>query len=199
MLGTVSHELRNTLTGILGLTDLVSGSADLDPAEAKELIGLAHQQAVDATEIVEDMLTATSLERSALRVESEAVDANHEVSTTVRRFAGTGIKVSFVAIDTLPLAKGDALRIRQILRNLVSNAVRYGGDSIVVSTRSDAATVEIIVADDGLGVPAEDESTIFLPYKRSTNTRRDADSVGLGLWICRQLAQAMGGQLDYRS
>jgi signal transduction histidine kinase len=198
MLGTVSHELRNTLTGIVGLTEIVSSASDLEPEEARELIGLAHRQAVDATEIVEDMLTATSMERSALTVENGAIDFNHEVVTTVRRFVGLGTAVEVDLADAVPMARGDALRVRQIIRNLVSNAVRYGGETIVVSTRADGDRVQVIVADDGVGVLPEDESTIFLPYRRSTNTRRDASSVGLGLWICGQLAIAMGGTLTYR-
>jgi signal transduction histidine kinase len=198
MLGTVSHELRNTLTGIMGLTEVVSSSEDLDPGEARELIDLAHQQAVDATEIVEDMLTATSLERTTLRVEVEAVDLNQEVATTVRRFVGLGTPVRIDVSESRPMVLGDALRVRQILRNLVSNAVRYGGDNIVVSTTAEGDKAQIIVGDDGEGVPRQDEGTIFLPYRRSTNTRRDAASIGLGLWICRQLALAMDGTLAYR-
>lgn len=198
MLGTVSHELRNTLTGIVGLTEIVSSASDLEPEEARELIGLAHRQAVDATEIVEDMLTATSMERSALTVEEGAIDFNHEVVTTVRRFVGLGTAVGVDLGEAVPMARGDALRVRQIIRNLVSNAVRYGGETIVVSTRADGDRVQVIVADDGDGVLPEDESSIFLPYRRSTNTRRDASSVGLGLWICGQLAVAMGGTLTYR-
>lgn len=198
MLGTVSHELRNNLTGMMGLTELVSSGADLSQAETRELLGLAHQQAVDASEIVEDLLTASRLESSALSVDLEAVDLNQEVATTVRRFVGEGTMVSIHIGENVPMARGDALRVRQILRNLISNAVRYGGSAIRLTTRIAGDQVQVTVSDNGEGVPPEDEGTIFLPYRRSTKTRRDASSVGLGLWICRQLAQAMGGTLQYR-
>ena len=198
MLGTVSHELRNNLTGMMGLTEVLMNTTDLSRDETQELMGLAHQQAVDASEIVEDLLTASRLESSALSVEVEAVDLNHEVATTVRRFVGEGTAVSVLTGEYLPMAGADALRVRQILRNLVSNAVRYGGSSIRVITRATSDSVQVVVSDNGEGVPLEDETTIFLPYRRSTNTRRDAASVGLGLWICRQLAHAMGGTLEYR-
>jgi len=198
MLGTVSHELRNNLTGMMGLTDVLRSDTDLSQAETQELLSLAHQQAVDASEIVEDLLTASRLESSALSVDIEAVDLNLEVSTTVRRFVGEGTMVSTQVGENVPLARGDSLRVRQILRNLVSNAVRYGGSAIHVATRAVGDKVQVVVSDNGLGVPAEDAATIFLPYRRSTNTPRDAASVGLGLWICRQLAHAMGGTLEYR-
>lgn len=197
MLGTVSHELRNNLTGMLGMTEIVTTTEDMTREEAMELIGLAHQQAVDAGEIVEDLLTATHLERAALDVATETVDINHEVATTVRRFAGEGTEVAtHLASDLLP-AGGDTLRIRQILRNLVSNAVRYGGSTIRVTTMACGDRVHVTVSDDGDGVPPEDERTIFLPYRRSSRGGHSA-SVGLGLWISRQLAQAMEGDLAYR-
>jgi signal transduction histidine kinase len=198
MLGTVSHELRNTLTGMMGLTEVVSTATDLGPDETRELIGLAHQQTVDASEIIEDLLTVSRLEQAALRVGVEEVDVNQEVATTVRRFVSAGTEVTVGEQETLPMASGDALRVRQILRNLVSNAVRYGGSAIAVTTLAARDGVQIIVGDDGPGVAREDESTIFLPYRRSSNTPADVASVGLGLWICRQLAHEMGGSLEYR-
>ena len=198
MLGTVSHELRNNLTGMMGLTDVLRSATDMSEDETKELLGLAHQQAVDASEIVEDLLTASRLESSVLSVDIEAVDLNLEVVTTVRRFVGEGTMVSVQIGEDLPMAHGDALRVRQVLRNLVSNAVRYGGSAIRVTTRAAGDHVQVVVSDNGEGVPPEDEATIFLPYRRSTNARRDAASVGLGLWICHQLAHAMGGTLEYR-
>ena len=197
MVGTVSHELRNNLTGMLGLTDVVLSMPDLAPTEALELIGMAHQQAVDANEIVEDLLTASRLEGAAMTFSSEEVDINAEVRDTTRRFKGAGTDIEISLADTSPLVWADGLRTRQIIRNLLSNAIRYGGESVSISTRLSGAEVEVVVADDGDGVPAEDEGTIFLPYRRSTQGRRDKASIGLGLWICRQLAHGMGGQLGY--
>ncbi|MGZ5385111.1 MAG: sensor histidine kinase [Acidimicrobiia bacterium] len=197
MLGTVSHELRNNLTGMIGLTEVVSTNRELNADEARELVALAHQQAVDANEIVEDLLTATRLERAALSIAMKSVNINDEVDTTARRFSGEGIDLSVRKATDLPPAAADGLRVRQVLRNLVSNAVRYGGSSIRITTVAVGDEVKVTIADDGEGVPPEDETTIFLPYRRSTRSSHAA-SVGLGLWISRQLAVAMGGSLDYR-
>jgi signal transduction histidine kinase len=197
MLGTVSHELRNHLTGVLGLTQLVGTGPDLTESEIRELVDMAHQQAADASEIVEDLLTVTRLERSALSVTLGHVNVNDEVATTVRRFTGEGVRLSVETAPDLPLAVADALRVRQILRNLVSNAVRYGGTSIQVTTLVTGEAIQIVVADNGGGVPPEDEATLFLAYRRST-VARDASSIGLGLWISHQLARAMRGDLVYR-
>lgn len=197
MIGTVSHELRNNLTGVLGLTEIVANTADLKPAEARELIALAHQQAVDANEIVEDLLTASRLEASALTITAGRVDINAEVATVARRFTGAGSEIGLALADDLAPAWADPLRVRQAIRNLVSNAIRYGGPVVSITTRQTGDAIQIGVLDNGDGVPTEDEASIFLPYRRSTTGRRDPSSVGLGLWICRHLAQAMGGHLVY--
>jgi signal transduction histidine kinase len=197
MLGTVSHELRNHLTGVLGLTQLVGTGPDLTEVEIRELVNMAYQQAADASEIVEDLLTATRLERSALSVTLGRVSVNDEVVTTGRRFTGEGVQLVVETAPDLPLVVADALRVRQVLRNLVSNAVRYGGPVIRISTLVVGEVVQIVVADNGDGVPPEDETTIFQAYRRST-VARDATSVGLGLWISYQLARAMRGDLEYR-
>lgn len=196
LLGTVSHELRNNLTGVMGLTEVV-GTDDLSLDETKELVALAHQQAVDASEIVEDLLTVTRLERSALSVTLASVDINQEAETTARRFSGAGTQLVVETDPATPAAAADALRVRQVLRNLVSNAVRYGGPSIKISTHFDGTRIKVTVADDGTGVPKRDEASIFFPYRRSTGSYH-AESVGLGLWVSRQLAVAMGGSLEYR-
>lgn len=198
MVGTVSHELRNTLTGVLGLTEVVATMEDLEPAEARELVTMAHQQAVDANEIVEDLLTVSRLEGSALTTSSEAVDVNEEVVVTARRFEGTGTDIGLDLGDDLPPALADPLRLRQTVRNLISNAIRYGGPMVVVTTGQSGDAIQVAVRDNGDGVPLEDEASIFLPYRRSTRGRRDAASIGLGLWVCRQLAHAMGGHLVYQ-
>jgi signal transduction histidine kinase len=198
MIGTVSHELRNNLTGVLGLTDVVATMGDLESAEARELVAMAHQQAVDANEIVEDLLTASRLEASALTTSAGLVDINAEVVTVARRFNGTGAKIGLALADDLPPGWADSLRVRQTIRNLLSNAIRYGGPVITIVTRQSEGAIQITVRDNGDGVPKADEASIFLPYRRSTQGRRDASSVGLGLWICRQLAHAMGGRLMYQ-
>lgn len=197
MLGTVSHELRNNLTGTMGLLEIVSTDPTMEAEEVRELTGLAHQQAVDASEMIEDLLTASRVERAALQVAVEAIDINREVEPIVRRFSNDDVDLSVHLYGDLPEASGDALRVRQIARNLVSNAIRYGGIDVAISTHTVDGSVQLIVSDDGDGVLPQDEATIFLPYRRSTTSQHN-QSIGLGLWISRELAHAMGGKLEYR-
>lgn len=93
---------------------------------------------------------------------------------------------------------GDPARVRQILRNLISNALRYGGDELRVSVSSDESAGYVTVTDKGPGVPAEDQAAIFEPYQRAHNAPGVTASMGLGLTISRQLARLMDGDVTYR-
>lgn len=196
MVGTVSHELRNNLTGVLGITELLATTPGLDPTEVQDLLVAAHEQANDAAEIVEDLLTTSRLEATALTVTLGPVDINHEVSTVLHRLRRNDLATELA--DDLKPAWADSLRVRQVIRNLVTNAIRYGGSEIDVRTRAAGDSVQVIVRDNGEGVRGEEESTIFRPYRRSASTRTDTSSIGLGLWISQSLALAMRGHLAYR-
>jgi signal transduction histidine kinase len=199
LLGSVSHELRNQLTGVMGMIDLALDK-DIVPTqdEVRDLIILARREAADATGIIEDLLTASRMESNVLDVATEPVDLDLEVAKVVDHYPTEGMTIRHTGPRSGVVALADQVRLRQVLRNLLSNAVRYGGKSIAISVVPDGAKVHIQVADDGPGVPAGEEETIFLPYRRAANTPRHKSSVGLGLWISRRLAKAMGGDLTYR-
>jgi signal transduction histidine kinase len=197
LLGSVSHELRNQLTGVMGMIDLVLDEDGLPiPDETRDLIGLARREAADATGIIEDLLTASRMESNVFEVASEPVDLDLEVAKVVDHYPAEGMTIRHTGPRSGVVALADQVRLRQVLRNLLSNAVRYGGKSIGVSVHPDGTNVHVRVADDGPGVPAGEEETIFLPYRRAS-TRRHKSSIGLGLWISRRLARAMGGNLTY--
>jgi signal transduction histidine kinase len=199
LLGSVSHELRNQLTGVMGMLDLAL-DRDVVPTqdEVRDLIILAKREAADAAGVIEDLLTASRLEGNALDVASEPVDLDLEVARIVDHYPSEGMSINHTGPRSGVVALADQVRLRQVLRNLLRNAVRYGGKGISISVHPDGARVHIRVADDGPGVPAGEEETIFLPYRRAANTPRHKSSVGLGLWISRRLAKAMGGNLTYR-
>ena len=199
LLGSVSHELRNQLTGVMGMIDLALDDAVVpSPEEVKDLIGLARREAGDAAGIIEDLLAASRMENNALDVAFEQVDVDLEVARIVDHYPTEGMSLSHTRSRSGVMALADQIRVRQVLRNLLSNAVRYGGKSISISVQPDGAKVFVRVADDGPGVPVGEEESIFLPYRRATSTRRHKSSVGLGLWVSRRLARAMGGDLTYQ-
>ena len=197
LLGSVSHELRNQLTGVMGMIDLVLDEDGMPiPDETRDLIVLARREATDATGIIEDLLTASRMESNVFNVTSEPADLDLEVAKLVDHYPAEGTTIRLTSPRSGVVALADPVRLRQVLRNLLSNAVRYGGKSIGVSVHPDGTNVRVRVTDDGPGVPAGEEEAIFLPYRRAT-IRRHKSSVGLGLWISRRLARAMGGNLTY--
>jgi signal transduction histidine kinase len=142
--------------------------------------------------IVEDLLVAARAEMGTVAIDSQPVDLVDELRATVE---GLGMSVEISQEDLLPEVMADPRRVRQILRNLLTNAIRYGGPHrrVTAGALRDLAWLE--VRDNGLGVPDEDADHIFEPYV--TGQSGAQGSVGLGLAVARQLAELMGGSLHY--
>lgn len=192
-IASVSHELRTPLTAVLGLaTELADGEA-LSEAEQRELASLVADQASDVSHIVEDLLVAARAESEMLTIVPARFDVDAEVRQVIERF---DLDVEFVQAARAP-AYADPHRVRQILRNLMTNAVRYGGQRVEVQTLGFAGSVEVRVSDNGDGVDPDHVEHIFDPYVRAHNAVGNPDSVGLGLAVARQLARMMGGDVVY--
>jgi signal transduction histidine kinase len=198
-IGVVSHELRNHLTGVIGVTELITDpDIDLGPDELKELLVLAHHQAVEASDVIEDLLTASRAERGVLDVALEPVDLGVEAELVLRRFGVEGGSIPLETPEGPVWVMADPHRFRQVLRNLISNADRYGGAKVTVSIVYAGPDGSVAVSDDGDGVHPADETSIFLPYRRSRSAKPAPGSTGLGLWISRNLTRKMGGDLTYQ-
>lgn len=198
-LGVVSHELRNHLAGVIAASALVIEEGErLGTEESMELLVLANRQAVEAGEVIEDLLTISRAERGILDMNLESVDLTSETATVIRRFSIEDKTIPFDSPDGPVWALVDAPRYDQILRNLVTNAVQYGGPNIQVSVLLVGDLVSVVVSDDGEGAHPSDAASIFQPYRRSRHVPAASESSGLGLWVSRTLARGMGGDLTYR-
>jgi signal transduction histidine kinase len=196
---TVSHEVRNPLTVVLGFADALRDglrqSGDLESAELAELIG---DQGREMNNIIEDLLVAARTEVGSLTIVPDEVDLAHEVRTVVRGCVCVKDVRDAIALDLdVATVWADASRVRQIIRNLLTNAIRYGGDSIKVVVRSSEAESTVCVCDDGPGIPPDQRETVFEAYQQGRTDTPVSGSVGLGLSVSRQLAQMMGGDLSY--
>ncbi len=195
-IASVSHELRTPLSVVYGLgEELRSNSADLTPHEIDELHTLLAQQAGEVVAIVEDLLVAARADIDKLVVVGESVDIGKQVASVMQPLMEPSVEV--IAANDPIVAWCDGPRCRQILRNLVTNATRHGGDHIRLSYGYADGRVRIEVRDDGIGVPADEESLIFDPYHRTAATMGNPASIGLGLTVARKLAQLMDGDLSY--
>ncbi len=192
-LATISHELRTPLTAVVGLAATLRDALDaLDPDEVTELVGLIATQAMDAAAIVEDLLVVARAEAGQLVVTAEEIDVVQEAHTAVESVGG-GVPVR----GSAPPALADATRVRQILRNLLTNARRYGGPEVWIEVGTADGAVTVTVADNGPGIPEEERERVFAPFQTGSAAKAERGSVGLGLWVSRQLATLMGGSLEY--
>lgn len=197
-IGVVSHELRNHLTGIIAVAELVrDDDTRLQPGEMTELLDLAYHQAVEAGEVIEDLLTASHAERGVLDAIPELVDLEPITETVIRRTSVDGREFISDFSQGPVYAIADPLRYKQIMRNLLTNAIRYGGETIRVSLQRIGPVISIVVADNGEGVDPADESAIFQPYRGGRTMKAVSGSSGLGLWISLGLARKMNGDLTY--
>jgi PAS domain S-box-containing protein len=192
---TVSHELRNPISVLLGLAqELATDFESFDEADRKEIAAVMASQADDASWIIEDLLVAYREDMSRVTVVPETFDVIDEIRRVLDG-VDEDIRLEIGEGETTVVA--DPRRTRQILRNLVSNAIRYGGDEIVARVGRSGGSVEIMICDSGEPLDPDEAQRIFESYERGSGLL-DAKSVGLGLSVARKLAGLMNGYLEYR-
>jgi two-component system, OmpR family, phosphate regulon sensor histidine kinase PhoR len=196
----VSHELRTPLTSIAGFADaLINGWRDLPESEVDEFLSYIHKQSLYLGDLVEDVLVIPRLEAGRLRFRPEVFDLGqvvHEVSEML--FSGDDQRDTVVAMPTGLMVDADPKRVQQVMRNLLENARKYGGDQVLVEGFAHGDHYVVVVADNGSGVPDEAVETIFEHFEQlSKGDARSSSGIGLGLPIARRLARAMGGDVWY--
>lgn len=196
-IASISHELRTPLSVVVGLTaELHERGGVMEESEFGELLAMVVDQSNDLAAIIDDLLVAARADIGTLTIVSQEVDLARVIERALAPIAAP--ERSRIAIDLdVERLEADPVRMVQILRNLVTNAVRYGGRRIGVRSElvDDAAVVE--VWDDGSPLAEEQRSRIFEPYYTAHDSSGQPSAVGLGLTVSRNLAQRMGGDLSY--
>lgn len=195
LIASISHELRTPLTAVIGFAQVLRESTDLPAEERAAMIRSIVDEGLDLSNIVEDLLTVAKAEAGTLTVVQVPVDLRAQAAQVFE-----SLREEDAARVTLEgqtqRVEADPGRVRQILRNLVSNALRYGGDEVVIQV-ADGGEARIRVLDNGPGIHPEDQERIFESYQKAHDTPGVTGSVGLGLAISRTLAGLMGGDLTY--
>lgn len=159
------------------------------------MLEVIRSEAREASNIIEDLLVAARADIGGVVVAHEETDVVSVARGVVR---SSGLDIHFETDSPEVLVCGDAGRIRQVLRNLVSNAGRYGGPDLWVTVRRSDDAVSVEVADDGGSLTEADLERIFQPYTRAHATLERTESVGLGLTVSKSLAELMSGALSAR-
>jgi signal transduction histidine kinase/DNA-binding response OmpR family regulator len=208
-LANVSHEVRTPLNGILGLLQLIDPSALPNPQN--DYLREVHKSGRSLLAIVNDLLDLSKIEAGEMRLESVAFDVISMTEEIAINYASAahakGIElITQIAPDVPSEVCGDPLRLRQVISNLVNNALKFTKEGeVVIGIRVRDrgpwhVDLEIRVSDTGVGVSEDRTESIFRPFSQAdASTTREYGGTGLGLPICRQLVELMGGNLQLRS
>lgn len=193
---SVSHQLRTPLTVILGLAaEMFTDFDRFDTSELHEFAGLIAEQSTEVARIVEDLLVVARADIGQVSISSRPIELLEALDSVARplppRHAARIERLE--AGPTMVL--GDPLRVRQILRNLVANALKYGTERVYFSLEAGDEWVWLSVHDDGPGVDESQVETVFSPYFRGDGHGTQPGSMGIGLTVSRILARAMGGDI----
>ncbi|MBD8679098.1 ATP-binding protein [Sphingomonas sp. CFBP 13720] len=199
-LATTSHEIRTPLNGILGMTQVMLADPALTPS-LRDRLDIVHGAGRTMVSLVNDILDVAKMEAGNLSVERLPTDLVETITDVARlwRQQARDRGIAFVLdIGDVPRwIEGDPARLRQIVFNLLSNALKFtqAGEVAVRVTDADGR-LRIAVSDSGIGIPADKIDDVFESFHQAdTSTTRNFGGTGLGLTICRNLARAMGGDI----
>lgn len=202
-LATMSHEIRTPLNGVLGMAQAIE--ADVLTPRQRERIELVRESGLALLTILNDILDLSKIESGRLELEETDLEVSTICESVVAGFAGLaaekGLALKLDVSAAFGVYRGDPVRLRQILSNLVSNAIKFTiQGSVKVSAQYENAIMTLTVEDTGIGVEAALLPSLFTRYQQAdSSTTRRFGGTGLGLAICRQLAQAMGGDVSVTS
>jgi len=207
-LAMTSHEIRTPLNGIMGMTQVILADREL-PAGVRDKVRLVHASGETMLALVDDLLDVAKMESGEVTISKTQMDLHRLLDETVQlwtdRAQAKGLRLAAERADVPAQITEDPGRLRQILFNLLANAIKFtdaGEVSLTcrVEAAADGEALVCVVADSGIGIPADKLEKIFEAFAQvDDSTTRKYGGTGLGLAICRRLSRAMGGDLTVES
>ena len=203
-LATMSHEIRTPLNGVLGMAQAMA-TEPLAPAQ-RERLDVIRQSGETLLAVLNDVLDLSKIEAGRLELEEADFDIRAVAAGSHAAFASVAAQKGLAFELTVARAAagaylGDATRVRQVLNNLISNALKFtekGRVAVSVGRRGGALTLTVV--DTGIGMSATEQATLFQKFAQAdASTTRRFGGTGLGLAICRELAELMGGRIEMKS
>ncbi len=203
-LATMSHEIRTPLNGVLGMVQVMA--LDELPTVQRERLAVVQDSASNLLDILNAVLDIARIEAGEMTITAAEFDVDRLIGPLGTLYGQIAAERGLAfALDLAPEARGgrlgDEVRLRQVISNLISNALKFTErGSISVRIGGDAASLTCEVADTGIGIPLDHQDTIFDKFVQAdaSNTRRSGGT-GLGLAICRDLVALMGGKIGFTS
>ncbi|MFH1330804.1 MAG: ATP-binding protein [Actinomycetota bacterium] len=194
-LASVSHELRTPLTAVIGFLDEATHPENLTHMSQREMLHIASDQAREVARIVEDLVVVARIDEPLPAAKGSVFDLSGEVAQVIAGLP-EGVQAQ-IRCQGKAQVWADSARTRQILRNLIDNAVKHGSPPIGISIQAGPTHAQLRASDHGPGIPPQHREKIFEPYATFHQSQTLPDSLGLGLWLSRRLARAMDGDLTY--
>ncbi len=208
-LATMSHEIRTPMNGVIGVVQLLEGTPLNE--EQREYVEIIDKSGTALLALINDILDLSKIESNKMEFQPEAFDLRQTAEDIIQllsnRAKEKGLALTLRYGEDCPRRLvADAERIRQVLLNLVSNAIKFTEQGHVtlqigaLNQNERQATIEIVVEDSGIGIAPEMQNQLFDPFTQADNsTTRRFGGTGLGLTICKRFVELMGGQIDLSS
>ena len=202
-LARISHELRTPLNAVLGFSELMINDADRTPPEHRRTVEHIHAAGRHLLSLINDVLELSSLQSGELKMNLGAVSLARTVQETLPllwpQARARGISLQIENLDAVVWA--DPTRVRQIVINLVTNAIKYNrdGGQVFISARVEGPRTSLSVRDTGRGIPAERTPHLFEPFNRLGIEREGIEGTGIGLAVVKAIVERLGGEVRVRS
>jgi len=196
-----THELRSPLTPLLGFLQMLRTQVERGETPNFSLLTKSEDQVRRLARLIDSLLDTSQIESGRLRLEVEQVDIVHLLRGLLDawRARGAGREILLKYETSAILAKVDPSRIDQVMTNLVDNAIRYGEGAIVIAVEMRDGELLLSVSDQGPGIPLEDQARVFDRMYQSSSSKHPPTSMGLGLYISKQIVDEHGGRIQLHS